>query len=239
MNKRYIELDLLRTIAIAMMVLYHAAYDLDVFYGWNLETLNGGWWIFSRLTAVLFLLIVGVSFAISWDRHHPRTYRKYFLRGLFVIACGMLVTFVTFLWDPGNYVRFGILHLIGTSILLLPLFARLRVINGALGIMIIAAHFLINNSPLQTSLLLPLGIMPLHFNSIDYFPLIPWFGFVLIGYALGHVIYVRHVRRTPSARGQERPLWITWPSRHALLIYMLHQPTILGFFVCLDSLDFL
>lgn len=246
MNKRYIELDLLRTLAIVMMIIYHAAYDLQFFYGWDFDTLNGPWWVFARLTAVLFLLIVGISFSISWSRHSSKSYKKYLLRGLGVILCGMLVSLVTWLWDSETYVRFGILHLIGVSILLLPFFARLGVMNAVLGILFIAADVLLKDSLMQTSLLLPLGIVPLGFDSVDYFPLIPWFGFVLIGYVLGHVIYVRHPRAVSDrARGwfgfahHKRALWITWPGRHALLIYLIHQPILLGIFGFLGILSIL
>jgi len=95
--RRYPELDLLRTLAVVMMIVYHAAYDLETLYGWPIDVHGGGWWLLARATLTLFLLLVGVSFAISWDRSGKR-YRKYLRRGLGILACGLLVSFVTYLF---------------------------------------------------------------------------------------------------------------------------------------------
>jgi uncharacterized membrane protein len=73
--------------------------------------------------------------------------------------------------------------------------------------------------------LLPLGIPGPSFSSFDYFPLIPWLGIFLIGAVLGKRIYA-------SKRGL-----LPWPlpatfvnaaGRHSLLIYIVHQPVIMG-----------
>jgi len=240
--RRYIELDLLRTLAIAMMVVYHAAYDLETYYGWKIGVFEEeGWYVLRQETASLFLLLVGCSFAISWDRQCRRhggasfafRYRKYFLRGLGVITCGMLISAVTFWWEPATYVRFGILHLIGVSIMLLPLFARGREGNLLVGLMITGLG--LGQGIVQTSLLLPLGWMPSHFSSVDYFPLIPWFGIVLMGYSIGYFTYVRH----KSQLSLRLPLWMTWPGQHALVIYLVHQPIILGLLGLVGHLGFL
>ena len=242
MNNRYIELDLLRTLAIIVMVIYHLCYDLQIFYGWNLGMFDHvAWMIAEKMTAGLFLLLVGCSFAISWNRHGKtfisgehelsadiRKYKKYLLRGLFVIGCGMLVTIATYLMDPVTYVRFGILHMIGVSILLLPIFAYMKEWNALLGMIIVGLGFGLGSGiTAQTSLLLPFGLVPPDFATVDYFPLIPWFGVVLIGYSLGYTIYIR--RKPPSFSIFNSQFSIlAWPGRNALIIYLIHQPIILG-----------
>jgi uncharacterized membrane protein len=229
-STRYVELDLLRTLAIILMIVYHFAYDLENYYSVTLfPTETGiGWWI-GRGTAALFLLIVGCSFAISWSRHQSKSLRKYVLRATGLLACAMLVTLVTYLADPETYVRFGILHLIAFSIILLPFTATMKEWNAVLGCVILALGYPIAQMTVGTSLLLPLGMMPPDFFSVDYFPLLPWFGFVLIGYALGHFIYVRHTPRIFLPSLSREPFSIcTWPGRHALVIYLIHQPILLG-----------
>lgn len=235
MRNRYIELDLLRTLAIIMMIVYHLAYDLQEYYGWNIGVFeNTGWYLLRLSTASLFLLLVGCSFAISWNK--TPTYRKYFKRGLGVIACGMLVSAVTYVVDPETYVRFGILHMIGTSILLLPFFARLREWNAMIGLGI-GLGFGLGLGTANTSVFIPLGIPPPDFTSVDYFPLIPWFGVVLIGYAIGYHIYVRKKPPLFSIINSQFSIFV-WPGRHALLIYLLHQPLILGILGLLWRLGF-
>lgn len=220
MKYRYLEVDLLRTLAILMMIAYHFAYDLEFYYGWDIGIFEGIGWIFLRQsTAALFLLLVGVSFAISWDR--TPTYRKYLKRGLGVIACGMLVSAATYWWEPETYVRFGILHMIGASILLLPLFTKMKEGSAVVGLII---------------MILGMIMPPPTFTSVDYFPLIPWFGVVLLGYAIGHALYIRQrgfrgsssdssaSSDSPHARRRRA---LAWPGRHALILYLLHQPLLL------------
>ncbi len=259
MQQRYVELDLLRTLAIVMMVIYHLAYDLEMYHGFPLGLFeNTSWYLLRQGTASLFLLLVGTSFAISWNRHQTKhgessfavRYKKYVLRGLGVIGCGMLVSMVTYVAEPETYVRFGILHMIGVSILLLPFFARFREWNLLLGISFIGFQKIIVDILSvagRRPALLPLGVMPTDFMSVDYFPLIPWFGIVLMGYAVGYFLYVRQrgFRKSSSDSSvssdssyARRRRALTWPGKNALLIYLLHQPLILGLLALLSRLGF-
>ncbi len=230
MSPRFPELDLLRTLAILGMVIYHAAYDLVTFYGWNLNIDQGGWLIFQQSIAITFLTLVGISFAISYSRtKSDLVWRKFLKRGLIVFGCGMLVSFATYIVDPVTYVRFGILHLIGISIILLPLFARQNVQNLILAILVFFV-FVVFKPHISHSLLIPLGFPPTTFQTVDYFPLFPWFGFVLIGLAIGKQFYVQYLewRKYLTPLLTTHYSLLTHPSRFALLIYLIHQPVLLA-----------
>lgn len=246
-QKRYIEIDLLRSLAIALMVVYHTAYDLAYFWDWNFDPRAKEWWLLARMTATLFLLLVGISFAISWSRanktpppnyakasmgrrgvstHVDHRYWKYLKRATVIGAGAMAVTIATYLVDPETYVRFGILHLIATATLLLPLVARLKEWNALLGIIIIASAEFFHGQHALSPLLLPIGITFPGFQSVDYFPLFPWFGVILVGYAIGYFLYVRSPRWQQSFPIFHFPFFIPlgWPGRHALFLYLIHQP---------------
>ena len=91
--KRYPELDVLRSLAIIGMIIYHGAYDLVSFYAWNIDIFTGPWKLFERSIALTFLLLVGISFAISYQRTtKERVWLKFLRRGLVVFGCGMLVS---------------------------------------------------------------------------------------------------------------------------------------------------
>jgi uncharacterized membrane protein len=224
---RHPEIDLLRTIAIVAMVVYHAAYDLRIYDGWNIAIFEDGWLILARATATLFLLLVGVSFIIAHERSKAKgsTWRRALRRGGIVLGVGLLVTIATWLMDPQTFVRFGILQLIGVSMLLLPFFARCKEGNVLIGAAVITLGSQLKGMIASTSLLLPLGITYPGFQSVDYFPLLPWFGVVLIGAGIGHLIYVR-LGAIPFKH--PLPAWTTWPGRHSLLVYLVHQPVLLG-----------
>jgi len=217
-------LDLLRSLAILGMVVYHSAYDLQFFYEWNLNVTTGVWKIFQVCVASLFLAASGIS-AAFWTRS-GNAFSKGWNRGWFILSAAMLVSLVTAIIDPNTWVRFGILHLIALSAFLLPFLRRLPpAIIAVLGVACIA--------------LLPLDLMP-HIVSVDYVPPIPWLGPVLLGFAMGIPLAERtarnerhnHMDRSPepfdNAQGRRLLECLLWPGRHSLWIYLVHQPVILA-----------
>jgi uncharacterized membrane protein len=226
------EIDLIRGIAILMMVVYHTVFDLSFFAIFPVDATGGFWRYFAYATASLFLLVVGVSLVVSHDRAASTLAgfplaKKFLLRGAGIFALGLLVTLATWLYLPQGYVVFGILHLIGVAVLLSPLFFRFGKWNLALGLVCITVGYLL--APLRgPTFLLPLGIMPPGFYSVDYTPLFPWLGVVLIGIGIGSVLYAGGARQfaiRPLPEIFVAPL--SFLGRHSLLIYLLHQPVII------------
>ena len=230
--KRYPELDFARGFAILLMATYHTAFDLSQFYGWDIDVLSGGWKLLARVTATLFLVIVGMGAAVSYERtkRDAPAGRLYgcAMRFIKIGSAALLVSIATFVANPDTFVRFGILHLIAVSALILPLFAFLKERTAILGIILIAlgpiVHVMRNDNPL----FLPFGIRPMVFHTVDYFPMVPWFGVILIGYAGGYFLYIRRHVETPQWGVSTGSAIMTWPGRHALLLYLIHQPIIIG-----------
>ena len=98
------------------------------------------------------------------------------------------MTFGTWLYLGEGYIVFGILHLIGVSIILAPFFYRFGKYNFVIGAIVILIGFAVTNIP-GPVFLLPLGLHPAAWWSVDYEPLFPWFGVVLLGIGIGSVLY--------------------------------------------------
>lgn len=211
---RYLEIDILRGIAIVMMVWFHLLFDLNYFAIAPVDTSAGFWRIFGYTTAVIFVAIAGISAYISNERAKHRFSSensnensnkcliKSLKRGFFIFLIGVGISIVTFLVIGDGWIVFGILHLIGLSIMLSPLFMRFKCRNLVIGAAVIVAGFLIRDiqfnisQPFLTPLLIPLGITPNNFYSVDYEPLLPWFGVFLIGIAIAAYLYPRGMRRS-------------------------------------------
>jgi uncharacterized membrane protein len=148
-------------------------------------------------------------------------------RGAGIFLLGLLVTLCTWLFLKEGFIVFGILHLIGISIMISPLFFRFKTWDIAMGFLCIVIGFMI--APLTGPIwLLPLGIHPATFFSVDYEPIFPWFGIVLIGMGLGEFLYPEGVRSFTLPQIPEmvvRPL--AFLGRHSLIIYLVHQPVII------------
>lgn len=239
---RFWELDLLRGLAILMMILFHFLYDLDYFDAYDINVHSGFWLYFARATATIFLLLVGISLTLSFARatQLQRTgkplYRKYLKRGLKIFSWGVIITVTTWVSVRGGFVVFGILHLIGLSIILAYPVLKLRYGNLVLGVGFIALGLYLKQVTVEFAWLLWLGLRSEHFNTLDYFPLLPWFGVVLIGLFLGNSLYSNYRRNFKlQDRSQYRVIQVlSLMGRHSLVIYLVHQPLLIAVFYLLD-----
>jgi uncharacterized membrane protein len=234
-DARFWEVDAARGVAILMMVVYHLMYDLYYFGGYPIESTSGFWARFADATAGSFLFLVGVSLAISYARASAgrpgrSLFGKYLLRGVRIFAYGMVLTAVFLLLGIG-VVAFGILHLIGVSIILAYPLLNYRYANLLLGLCIIAAgvYVRLQGFSSESPWLLPFGVVPEDLLMPDYRPLLPWFGVVLIGVFAGNIVYGGGKRprifaeKAPALAGPLLPL-----GRNSLFIYLIHQPLLLA-----------
>jgi len=173
---RFTEIDVCRGIAILMMVLFHTLFDISFFGVAPVNVESGFWRYFAYATATLFLLIVGVSLVVSHARAATMLSglslaKKFLLRGAGIFFLGLLVTFATWLYLREGFILFGILHLIGISVMVSPLFFRFKKYNIVLGIAcILIGLFVISNAgPLYAHLL---SIQPAVSWSANYTPVI-------------------------------------------------------------------
>jgi uncharacterized membrane protein len=236
--RRFWDVDVARGVAMIMVVLYHLVYDLDNFGGYGIESTAGFWAFFADASASAFLFLVGLSLAISSEREWRAGRRgldlfgKYARRGARIFLYGMLITFVFVALGYG-YVIFGILHLIGLSIVLAyPLLGR-RLPNLILGIAIVVAGAYLRAAGLSAPgvagiLLAPLGVLPEGVFMPDYRPLLPWFGVVLLGLFFGNAVYLPLRKKAPAAKPPPYAAPVAFLGRHTLLIYLVHQPVLIA-----------
>jgi uncharacterized membrane protein len=149
-------------------------------------------------------------------------------RGLKIFFLGMAITLVTYYLIGRGFIIFGILHFIGLAIILAYPFLKLRIVNIFLGFIFILIGLYLQSTSFNLTKLFWVGLTSMNFYTLDYFPIFPWFGIVLIGIFLGNSLYPEHRRRIdlPDLSGS---LW-TRPfnalGRRSLLIYLIHQPAI-------------
>ena len=235
---RFWEVDALRTAAIAMMVVYHVAYDIRMLAPQvAIDPYNGGWRALQVVCGSLFLAVVGVSFWIAHAHAVSRglagiaLWRSHVRRGLEVLAAAALVSVATLVaLGSDDVVRFGILHLIAVLMLVvLPLTARLGAWNALLGVIIVAVGLIVEaRSEVPGALVL--GFIPPQ-AGVDWYPLVPWAGAALIGVAIGSVLYPGGRRgpllgRLPAV--SRRGHLAGAPGRHSLPIYLVHQPILVA-----------
>ena len=242
---RFWEIDAVRGVAIGMMVLYHLIYDLDFFGGFDVNATTGFWGLFADLTAFLFVFVVGVSLTVSYDRvRHSaagggRVFRKFALRGLRILGYGMLITLVIGVAVPDGQIYFGILHVIGLSIIVGYPFLGRPMLALLVAIPVTLAGPIVQSFSMDEPWLLWLGVRAPVETMLDYRPMIPWFGVVLLGIVAGGYLYRDGARRFPWSL-QTSPMLgrvLAKLGRYSLAIYLVHQPVMLGILYALGVID--
>ena len=218
-------LDALRGVAVVAMIAYHFCFDLRWFgYAqWDFE--HDARWITARsLILGSFLLLAGVSLVLASRRTDAR---RAFVRQVGRIAAAALgVTLASYLAFPRSFIWFGVLHAVAVSLLLArPLVGHPR-IAVALGAAVIAAGTTWSSSAFDAPLLQWIGLMTHKPVTEDYVPIFPWTGVVLVGVALGHAL-VRAGPRVLAPLGR-LPGGLALLGRHGLLVYLVHQPVLVG-----------
>src|ERR671916_809206 len=241
MQKRFWEIDVLRGIAVLGMVLFHFSYDLAYFAGlFDVGFFRSGLGLYvARFGGAAFIFLAGLSLTLSYQRAvntRPsgwNLFRKYLGRGLWVFSFGVLITFFTWIFVPEDMIVFGILHLIGASIILAYPFLKLKLPNAVLGLGCVIVGLYLRDFDADHAYLAWLGVKP-DFFMLDYWPLFPWFGVMLLGIFAGNTLYGERGRTTPGPGPKLpgiRPL--TFLGRHSLLVYLLHQPILIATLILL------
>jgi uncharacterized membrane protein len=215
-----------------MMALSNFLFDLHYFAGcaWCYQ---GFWLYFARATATLFVLLAGVSLSLSHSRIRGRPgsfiAKKYLKRGLRIFSYGLLVTAATWLFLGRGFVVFGILHLIGLSIILSYPFLERKNLGLVSGIIIILLGFFVQNISTGFPWLVWAGLKPPGFFSVDYTPVLPWSGLVLTGIFLGKHLFPGGKGRFGQGFSSFFPIRILSKlGRNSLIIYLAHQPLFVG-----------
>jgi len=239
-RERFWEIDALRGTAVATMVLYHFSYDLAFFGLFDVGFFRSGLGLNTgRLIGGSFIFLAGLSLTLSYARvTAPRPsggklFRKYLSRGLRIFTYGLVITLLTWIFLPSEMIVFGILHLIGASIILAYPFLTLKLANVALGVACIAVGSLLRGLDVDSPWLVWLGTDPTFF-MIDYWPIFPWFGVMLFGIAAGNILYGDW--RKQAALSTLRPSAVqplAFLGRHSLIVYLVHQPVLLAVLVLL------
>lgn len=228
-SARLAALDIARAAALLAMAVFHFVFDLELF-GWLAPgtSSSGGWRVLALCTAGSFLFLAGVSLWLAHGR--GIRWRGFAKRLAMVAGAAALISAATYVAMPQAFVFFGILHSIAASSLLGLLCLRLPapVLIGLAGAAFWAPQAL-RSPAFDAPGLWWIGLQTAPITSVDYVPLLPWFGPFLLGLAAARIADRAGLWQALAAR--PAPGWqvrLGWPGRHSLAIYLIHQPVLIA-----------
>ncbi len=224
--QRLLLIDALRGGAIVLMVVFHFCFDLAYFGLAEFDFYNDAFWLNAR-TLILssFLLLVGVGLVLA--NSGGVVVRRYFKRLVLITGAALLVSLSTRIMLGDRMVFFGVLHCIAAASIIGLLFVRAGWLNLLFGTALIVFAMYYQSAWFDEPGRRWIGLMTHKPMTEDYVPLLPWFGVVLIGMALGPAL--RDLAKRVQRRLDVRPvIMLAYAGRHSLVIYLVHQPLLLG-----------
>jgi len=217
--------DVLRALALIAMIAYHFAFDLR-YYGVIGTDFEHDPVCLAVRTAILasFLLLAGVGLALAARAGAPPA--RFWRRVAEIGACALLVSAGSYAMFPQSYIWFGVLHAIAVTLVLARPLADKPRVAGALGLAVIAAGLLFTHPAFDNRALGWIGFMTVKPFTEDYVPLFPWAGVLLLGIPLGHALAAANFRALAPLAAFPRAFALA--GRHTLVVYMIHQPILLG-----------
>lgn len=197
-----------------------------------------------RTIAIVYLIVLAGAW-IFRDVIQPKKrpsggFPKALWRGLWIFGWGMVVSASVAIGQSGS-VDFGVLHLIGFSTIVAYPFLTFRWINVGLWLVFNMVGYYLIPARADDIWFVWLGWRPEQYFVVDYFPIFPWFGVVLLGIAVGNFAYGPEGRQffLPDISHWFPSNVLQWLGKRSLFIYLIHQPLMFGLFQLLFVLGVL
>ena len=224
-SQRLDVVDVARGLALVAMAGYHFTWDLAYFGVVDpLTPFTPPMRLASALIGGTFLALAGLSLALAHaGGFRPRGYWRRMAR---IGAAAALVTGATYAIAPQTPILFGILHCIFVaSLLALPFLRRpLPWAALALGAVLIALPLAYASPAFNPPWLIWLGLNTQDPATLDWRPIMPWGGVVLVGFGLAQL-----APRPPAWKARLAPLrGLAFAGRRSLAVYLIHQPILIG-----------
>ena len=223
MTDRINEIDILRGLAVVFMIVFHTFVDLYEFFGGGINYNYGVVFYIGRAAAFLFIFISGISATFSHNN---------LKNALCVFLCGCLISVATYFFIPESFVIYGVLQFLSTCMLIYHFLKKLspgRFLSLAVIAFILGAA--IKGFYVDFWFLLPFGIYPEGFQTMDYYPIFPYASLFFLGSYIGKILYKE--RKTYFRGFDIIPL--RFLGKYSLLVYMIHQPVIYGILTILQK----
>ena len=248
---RYQSIDVMKGVAVVFMLIFHIFYFPNVYgykeFNYDTKLLN----TIARIAQIIFITAVGLNMYISFKSDQEKVkkdkkkksefLKKQLQRTTKLIIVAIFISLFSYFVFGDLFVKFGILHFMAfSSLLVLPFVDSPKIITGIIGITILI-RCLVNNDPMKFSNVNPkfafiTGLYS-RYSAVDHFPITPWIILICVGLILGRVIcdkkYSENLKKLDDEKFKKNnklQKGLQWCGKHSLEIYVIHWVLLFIFF---------
>ena len=223
--KRYEEIDVLKGIAVICMVVFHFFYFPNQ-YGfkeikYDTVTLK----TIAKIAQIIFITCVGINLTFAKNKtKDPSFHLKRIAKIAFFALLMSLFTYVVF---KERFVKFGILHFVAFSSLLLFTFVddlqAMKIITA-----ILVTLYILNILHPQLFFQIPqpyafvAGFYNDRYSAVDHFPILPWILLICLGSFIGHYLLNNDVKTPKFLTNNTISNTLQSIGKRSLEIYAVH-----------------
>lgn len=222
-------LDMARGLAIFLMVGFHFSYNLEYFHLVEINIKENPFWTTLRSFIVsLFIFIAGISLYLTSGKR--TSFTAHLKKQKWLVLCALLVSLATFPLFPRSWIYFGVLHFILTARIIGFALTGFFGLNLIFGLIFICSGLFLENEIFNPKWINWLGFTTQKPFTEDYVPIFPWLGVFLLGMFAGRFLF--HSPDSYNSLTKTYPgfpaMVLSLAGRNSLLIYMIHQPLLMG-----------
>ena len=199
-KKRFVEIDVVKGVAVLLMMFFHYFYLGKHMNVVNANTDSGLLYLCAKIAHTTFIIASGMNLAISTSGKSSDEYiPKKVKRGLYLLAVGLIISYLTKMEFGDSYVKFGIMHFIGIATILSAFIVKVPILTYVISAGILLIHIILKTPSVKSKfydicgrnpfMCFISGIMNLKYDSLDHFSLIPYLGYFLLGSAIAFTCY--------------------------------------------------
>lgn len=225
---RIIEIDILKGIAVILMIISHIVMFTNVVLKNIKYKLKLNEVIFlSIISHCTFITLVGVNLVLSYNKNNSpaenienksKFIKKNIRRALIIFGYGIIMSLLSRFFFGDWYIIFGIFQFIGVSIVLsIPFVINYTFTKIILGILLLIITSLVKP---KNSIVHNFLVGKINIKFMDYFPLIPYFGLILLGIFIGNIIH--KYKSDPELKKRYSLNLLSSIGKHSIHIYFTH-----------------
>jgi len=225
---RYEGIDILKGVAVICMIIFHIFYFPNQYGFKEIEYDTTLLKCIARIAQFIFITCVGINLVFSNQNKSSEVKIKSNLTRIAKITVlAILMSLFTYFVFGDKYVKFGILHFIALSSLLLFMFVNdKKIILLILGILC-GLYALNNHHPeyfknVSEPIAFIMGFYNNKYQSIDHFPIIPWMILICIGILIGHFIIENDIKMPDEISENPISKFLEKTGQKSLEIYAVH-----------------